>query len=152
MIYSVKGVCSLNNHYLTCFFHLMTRLTLTQQDLGHGWGKEEELSTEDGNRTREQGCLTPPTRDVIVNRSTHQRIFSVESWDVFVCHPGLLAIAGVSDANCHNEFLDLHAEYYDTILEDTGRLGKTDLSSPALRAERSKPKANLTTFPLIDLN
>ena len=34
----------------------------------------------------------------------------------------------------------------------TRRLGKTDLFGPAVRVEKSKPKANLTSFPLIDLN
>lgn len=34
----------------------------------------------------------------------------------------------------------------------TRRLGKTDLFSLALRVEISKPKVNLTTSPLIDLN
>ena len=76
----------------------------------------------------------------------------MESWDVFVCHPGLLAIAGVSDANCHHELLDLHTEHYDIILEEYKEIGKDRSFSPAVRVEISKPKAKLTTFPLIDLN
>ena len=108
---------------------------------------EEELSTEDGNRARVQGCLAPQTRDVIVNGSTHQRIFSMESWDVFVCHPGLLAIAGVSDANCHHELLDLHTEHYDIILEEYKEIGKDRSLQSCCESRNKQTQSETDNFP-----
>lgn len=85
----------------------------------------------------------PPTRDVIVNGKHPTKEFLVESWDVFVCHPRLLAIVGNCDANCHHGVHIYTLKNYDIILEEYKEIGEVAIqisSVPAVRVEISNPK------------
>ena len=65
-------------------------------------------------------------RDVLCERKCPSRNFQHGILEGLRLSPGLLllAVAGASDANCHHESLDLHAECYDIILEKDEEIGE----------------------------
>lgn len=61
--------------------------------------------------------------------------------------PLLLAVAGVSDVNCHPESLDSHTEHDDIILEEDKEIGE-DRPLPSCPESRDKPTQSETdNFP-----
>lgn len=113
-------------------------------------GKEEELSTQNRNRARLQGCLAPPTRDMsFVNKSTHQRNLQHEILGWLRLSPRLLllVVAGVSDANCHHELLDLHTEHYDIILEEDKEIGEDRSLQSCCESREKQTQNELDNFP-----
>lgn len=52
MIYSVKGMCSLNSHSLDMLFPFDNQINCDTIGLGHGGGEEEELSTQYRNKAQ----------------------------------------------------------------------------------------------------
>lgn len=59
----------------------------------------------------------------------------------------LLAVAGVSDANCHHEFLDLHTECYDIILEKDKKIGEDRSLQSCCESRDKQTKSEPDNFP-----
>lgn len=82
-----------------------------------------------------------------VNESPHQRIFSVESWMPSFVTWAPSTTVGVSDANCHHEFLDLHTEHDDIILEEDKETGEDRSLQPCCESRNKQTKRGPDNFP-----
>ena len=59
----------------------------------------------------------------------------------------LLAMAGASDANCHHEFLDLHTEHYDIILEEYKEIGEDRSLQSCCESRDKQTQSEPDNFP-----
>lgn len=94
----------------------------------------------------------PHQGDLSLGRKAAIKAFSAQNPGMPSFVTILVTVAGVSDANCHHGFLNVHTTHYDIILGEDSEIGEDRSLQCCYERQISKPKGNLTTFPLIVLN
>lgn len=111
--------------------------------------EEEEFSPRNENRAGEESRFAPPTTDVICEQKHPSKTFRHGIPGRLRLSPRLLllAVAGVSDANCHHEFQDLHTEHYDIILEKDKEIGEDRSLQSRCEGRDKQPQNEPDNFP-----
>lgn len=94
----------------------------------------------------------PHQGDMSLGRNAAIKAFSAQNPGMPSFVTVLVTVAGVSDANCHHGFLNVHATHYDIILGEDSEIGEDRSLQCCYERQISEPKVNLTTFPLIVFN